>query len=164
VVDLDARGDLLQKANYDYSTLERVDLAGDVIVTCATHIWRSPDEFELHPPASHWADLSLRWRQCATGSGLLTVRCREEVASISLLASGVNPEGDFVTRQTLQTHLVRELHDTGSEPGFTLSDLPQRPLLATILLLPPATPSSRLGVALIDRCFAAAYFRYQGLV
>jgi hypothetical protein len=164
VADLSAQGDLLLQAEYTYESLERIPFAWEVIVRCATHLWRSPDEFELNLPSTEAAELHLRWRACATGAGLLTVRSAGQVASLSLLASGIDPQADALTLDVLQTHLVRELHDTGSEPAFSLLELPQRPLLATVLLLPPASAGARLSAAIVDRCFAAAYFRYQSLI
>src|SRR5437016_7764162 len=164
VADLNAQGELLLQADYTYELLERIPLSWDMLVTCATSIWRSPEEFESSLPAPGPAKLALRWRNCARGAGILTIRHGDQVASLSLLASGIEPDGDSLTCSALQQHLVRELHDTGNEPAFSLLELPQRPLLATILILPPPTEPARVTAAIADRCFAAAYFRYLGLV
>jgi hypothetical protein len=59
--------------------------------------------------------------------------------------------------------LLREWRDTGFEPAFGLMDLKQRPLVATINFRSPTAPGDQLLTALTDRCFAAAYFRMQGL-
>lgn len=164
IADLNAQGELLLEADYDYETLERIPFAWEVIVRCSTHLWRSPEEFELSIPSGDRSEVLLRWRACATGAGILTLRHDGQLASLSLLAGGLDPAGDVYTLEAFQTHLVRELHDTGSEPAFSLMELPQRPLLATILIVPPATEGARLSVAIIDRCFAAACFRYHSLV
>ncbi len=42
-------------------------------------------------------------------------------------------------------------------------DLRERPLVATFPFESPAEAADQLLVALADRCFAAAYFRYLGL-
>ncbi len=46
VADLNAKGELLAKAVYDYEQLERIPGAGEVITEMATAIWRSPEAFE----------------------------------------------------------------------------------------------------------------------
>ena len=58
---------------------------------------------------------------------------------------------------------MSELRDTGYEPALDLLNLKQRPLIATVALWSPADPTDQLLVALADRCFAAAYFRYLSL-
>jgi hypothetical protein len=75
----------------------------------------------------------------------------------------VNAETDRLTLDVFQKHLLRELHDTGYEPSFALMDLKDRPLVATINFTAPPDPSDQFIVALTDRCFAAAYFRYHQL-
>ena len=62
-----------------------------------------------------------------------------------------------------QRHLLLGLHDTGYEPAFALMDLSERPLVATINFAVPHPPADRIVLALADRCFGAAYFRYHGL-
>jgi hypothetical protein len=42
-------------------------------------------------------------------------------------------------------------------------DLTQRPLVATVGFASPPEPVRQLLIALADRCFAAAYFRYLQL-
>ena len=59
--------------------------------------------------------------------------------------------------------LVRELHGTPYEPAFTLLDLKDRPLIATFNFRSPPTAEAQTLAALLDRCFAAAYFRRLGL-
>jgi hypothetical protein len=166
VADLSPQGDVLLEADYGYEQLERLPFAWDAIVRCATSLWRSPDEFELSFSAGEGPGgiLPLRWRNCATGAGILTIRSNGGIASLSLLASGIDPDGDRITLGAFQSHLVHALHDTGTEPAFSLMTLSHRPLLATVLLLPPQTDSARLAAAVLDRCFAAAFFRYHGLV
>jgi hypothetical protein len=164
VADLRPQGDVFLEADYCYEDLDRLPFAWDAIVRCSTAIWRTPDEFELIVPLDDGDALHLRWRNCAQGAGILTIRHADQIASLSLLASGIDAEGDNLTLAAFQTHLVQALHDTGSEPSFSLMSLSQRPLLATVLLLPPQSAAGRLGAAIVDRCFAAAFFRYQGLV
>ncbi len=164
MADLNAQGEVLLESDYSYADLERFAYTLDLIVTCATWIWRSPEEFELSLPAATHRKLSLRWRACAPGAGIVTLRSGEMLASLSLLASGVSANGDSLTLKAFQQHLVRELHDTGFEPAFSILSLDQRPLLATVLFQAPAEREDHVSVAVTDRCFAAAFFRYLGLV
>jgi hypothetical protein len=163
VADLNARGEVLSEAEYTYAILELVRQAPQYIGACAAQIWRSPDEFEVNLPSGDPLGIDVRWRACAKGAGVLTMRYAQEIASLSLVASGLDPSGDALTIQVFQQHVLRELHDTGSEPGFGLLELHRRPLIATTLLIPPGSPDAQFRVALLDRCFAAAYFRYHGL-
>jgi hypothetical protein len=82
------------------------------------------------------------------------------LVSLSLLASGKNPEADLITFNAFQSHLLRELRDTGFEPAFALMELVQRPIVATINFTSPKEKPNQLIAALADRCFAASYFRY----
>ena len=132
VADLNARGELRDVAPYTYSDLERIPGAADVITEMATHLWRQPDEFEAALMLGR-PDLTLRWRAVAPTAGIATVRFDEtHLASVSLLASGLNPEADQITLQAFQRHLLSELRDTGYEPAFALLDLKERPLIATV--------------------------------
>ena len=163
VADLTAQGELRLESDYTYADFEQFAYTLDLIVTCATSIWRSPDELELTFPASA-GRLMLRWLASAEGAGILTLRSGDTLASVSLLASGLSRDGDALTLKAFQQHLVKALHDTGFEPAFSLLELPQRPLLATVMFQAPAQREDRLSIAVTDRCFAAAYFRYLGLV
>jgi hypothetical protein len=164
VADLTAQGELRLESDYTYADLEQFAYTLDLIVTCATSIWRNPDELELALPASSAGRLTLRWRASAQGAGVLTLRSADTLSSVSLLASGLSPDADALTLQVFQQHLVKELHDTGFEPAFSLLELLQRPLLATVMFQAPAEREDRVSIAVTDRCFAAAYFRYLGLV
>jgi hypothetical protein len=146
---------------YGYEQLERLPGASDLIVHLATHLYRSPQEFDTTLP--HWPDLKLRWRACAETAGISTLRYREELAALGLLASGVNPDADRLTLDAFQKHLLRELHGTEHEPAFGLSDAAERPLVAVVPFRAPHDPQEQLVAALADRCFAAAYFRYLNL-
>lgn len=156
VADLTVNGDLQLKELYDYASLEQIPLAGELIVLLATSIYRSPDEFEI--PLIR-PGVIFRWKSVAETAGIGTVRCDGELASISLLASGHDADADAITLAAFQSHLLRQLHDSGIEPSFDLLNLPERPLSATINFRSPPDEQDRLIVALADRCFAAAYFR-----
>jgi hypothetical protein len=82
---------------------------------------------------------------------------------LGLLASGLNREADQITLVAFQQHIVRELRDTEHEPAFDLLELPQRPLVISVPFIEPTDPAEQMIVALADRCFAAAYFRYLNL-
>lgn len=162
VADLNVRGELQLKAAYRYEQLEQIDGATPLIAHLSAHLWRSPEEFETALPGGLSA-MQFRWRASAPTAGIATLRSDGQLASLSLLASGIDPDADRITLEAFQRHLLREWHDTGTEPGFALLDLNARPLVATINFQGPIAPGDQFLVALADRCFAAAYFRYQQL-
>lgn len=163
VADLDARGDLQLKAEYRYAALEQIPGAAELIGRLAGLVWRSPDAFE-EPLLPGESDLTCRWRASSPSAGIATLRSDGRLLSLSLLACGLAAEQDALTLRAFQSHLLRELHDTGVEPSFDLLGLHERPLVATINFEPPAGPAyAQRAAALVDRCFAAAYFRYHGL-
>jgi hypothetical protein len=162
VADLNVKGELQLQEPYSYEALEHIPGAGELIARCSGALWRTPDHFEmpLNPATAH---LSLRWSASAPTAGIATIRFDENLVSLSLLATGIEADADTITIQAFQTHLLRELHDTGVEPSFALLDLKQRPLVATINFRSPPHAADQHVVALADRCFAAAYFRYHRL-
>jgi|ERR1700733_8483193 hypothetical protein len=161
VADLNVKGDLQFRQKYSYEALEQIPGAADLIVTCSAAIWQNPEGFEISlvRPSS----IILRWAASARTAGIMTVRHDEQLMSLSLLTSGIEHDSDAITIRAFQDRLVRELHDTGTEPSFTLLDLIERPLVATINFRSPPSSADQHVVALADRCFAAAYFRYHGL-
>jgi hypothetical protein len=169
MADLDARGDLRFKADYRYDVLERVPGAADLLGRLSGLLWRSPDAFEepisvgLPDVADEGPGVTVRWRASAPSAGILTLRLAGRLLSVTLLACGLSAEQDEITLRAFQSHLLRELHDTGVEPSFDLLALAERPLAATINFAPPDDPAANRLTALADRCFAAAYFRYHGL-
>lgn len=163
VADLNVRGELLAPAaEYRYADLEQIPGAVDIIAECSRALWLWEDEFEA-PLNTLRPDVVLRWRASAATAGVATVRCGGELASVSLLASGRDPDADRLTLEAFQRHLLNELRDTGYEPAFALVQLEQRPLVATVNFLSPPDAVAQMLVALGDRCFAAAYFRRHGL-
>ena len=162
VADLSARGELQLKAQYRYADLEQIPGAAELIGHFSGQIWQSPDEFEGPLPVRD-TTLTFRWRSASPTSGIATLRTSGTLASVSLLVSGVSEASDSVTLETFQRHLLRELHDTGFEPAFALVELTDRPLSATFNFQSPESQVDRLVVAMADRCFAASYFRYNGL-
>ena len=162
VADFDVKGDLRALAEYRYEDLERIPGAGELIVRFSTALYRSPQTFELALPSAK-AETTFRWLASADSAGIATLRTAGDLTSLSLLASGLNPQSDHLTLEAFQTHLLRELHDTGVEPSFALMDLKERPVVATINFASPQEQVDQLIAALSDRCFAASYFRYQNL-
>jgi hypothetical protein len=161
VADLNSQGELATQAVYTYALLEPLPGAADMIAQFSGCIWRDPEGFEtIAPPAPR---ISLRWRASAKTAGIATLRCRDDLASISLLCTGIEPQADQLTLQAFQRRLLQQLRDTGVEPAFALLELPQRPLVATVNFHSPEDERERLVVALADRCFAASYFRYHSL-
>jgi hypothetical protein len=162
VADLNVRGELQAAAEYRYEQLEAIPGAGELIVHFSTHIWRSPDEFET--PLPHGREhMTFRWRATAKTAGITTLRSHGELASVGLLATGIEPDADTITFDAFQKHLLRELHGTPFEPAFALMEIKDRPLIATMTFLDPPDKTDQLVLALADRCFAAAYFRYHSL-
>jgi hypothetical protein len=162
VADLSTRGDLVATAEYGYEQLEQVPAAAELIVQLATHLYRSPEEFETKLFPSQ--QLTFRWRSSAPTAGISTLRNGADLASLGLLASGLNRDADHATLAAFQSHLLRELHGTEFEPAFALMELTQRPLVVSVPFNAPDNKADQLLVALTDRCFAAAYFRYLHLV
>ena len=162
VADLNASGELQLKSEDQYALLEQVPGAAELIGHLSGALWREPEEFEegFEAEGSH---LRLRWRSLSPSSGIVTLRSDGNLISVSLLCSGISEEADRATLQALQTHLLRELRDTGYEPAFGLLELSERPLSVTVNFQSPAEPSDRRLAALTDRCFAASYFRFQRL-
>jgi hypothetical protein len=160
IVDLTANGEVRLKQEYEYRLLEEIPGAIDLITGFSTNLWRSPNEFVAHLPGGH---LQMRWRACSASTGIATLWYREELASLSVLLCGTERDHGADTLKPIQTHLLRELHDTGVEPAFDLMEIPERPLSATLNLRAPEEPGERLVFALSDRCFAASYFRMMGL-
>jgi hypothetical protein len=175
--DITPSGEVRAVEAYEYALLERIDGAVDLIALFSTWLWRSPEAFEV---VLAGAQLRVRWRASSETSGVASLRLFEdgnvrgvgfgsdraggEVSSLAILLSGRDKQADDITNDALQGHLVRQLHDSGFEPGFGLRSLEQRPLVATLSLQPPSEPRDRGLFALWDRCFAASYFRKQGLV
>ena len=162
VADFNSRGELRSKSPYTYEDLQYIAGADELITHFSASLWRSPDEFETPVPDGRDA-LTLRWRASAPTAGIATLRCHGELSSLSLLATGLNVDADRLTLEAFQRHQLRELHDSGIEPAFHLMDLTDRPLVATINFFDPADPALHPTAALLDRCFAASYFRFQQL-
>ena len=162
VADLNARGDLLAQAEYRYEQLEQIPGAADLLGTLAGAIWRSPKGFDV-PLLEERPQLEFRWRAAAPTAGVATLRNAGKLTSVSLACAGLDDDADRITLRAYQGHLLHELRDTGFEPAFTLLHLRDRPLLATVNFLTPPDPKDRLLVALADRCFGAAFFRYLSL-
>lgn len=162
IADVTANGELRALAEYRYEQLEQIPGTSDLIGTLSGAVWRSPREFQvvLHDERPH---LVLRWRATAATAGVATVWHRGELASVSLACGGLDDDADRITLDAYQRHLLSELRDTGYEPAFSLIHLRERPLLATVGFLTPPDPVDKLLVALADRCFAAAFFRYLSL-
>ena len=162
VADLSVGGELKATTEYGYEELEQVPGAADLIVNFATQLYRSPEEFEMSLAGGRSA-MRFRWRCSAETAGIATLRSDDELASLALLASGINADADRLTLEAFQTHLLRELHGTQFEPAFALLEIPQRPLVAVVPFRSPSDQTDQFLTALADRCFAAAYFRYLNL-
>jgi hypothetical protein len=162
MADLNAKGELQFQQPYSYALLEQVPGAMDLIAQFSGAMWRDPQHFELSLSAP--CKLNMRWTAVAETAGIATLRQDEDLVSLTILACGIDPPSDATTLEVFQSHLLRHLHDTGIEPAFALLQLPHRPLAATINFRSPPQQADQKIVALSDRCFAAAYFRYHQLL
>jgi hypothetical protein len=162
VADLDARGELSGVTEYRYELLEQLPGAVQLIGECSAALWKSSDQFEIGLVQSP-GRLTLRWLASAPTAGIGTIRDQSKLISLSLLASGINPDADRLTLAAFQRHQLRELHDTGAEPAFHLLEISHRPLVATINFADPGDSVDRTLAALLDRCLGASYFRFLGL-
>lgn len=162
VADLNVRGEVRAIEEYRYEQLEQVPGAAELIVHFATVLYREPEGFETPLPHGR-KHMSYRWTATAPTAGISTLRSGETLGSMGLLASGLNPDSDRLTFGAFQRHLLRELPQEGVEPAFDLMRLAERPVVAVVNFLNPPDKLDQLVLALADRCFAAAYFRYQNL-
>ena len=162
VADLNPQGELRASQTYDYATLERIPGCSDLIARFSGQLYQTPEQFEL-PLSTSETPVTFRWSASAPTAGIATIRADEKLASISILATGLVPDADEITLSAFQRHLTHELHDTGFEPAFGLMELRERPMVATIAFESPEAELDQLIVALADRCFAAAYFRFHAL-
>jgi hypothetical protein len=163
VADVNVRGELELKAEYQYESLEQIPGAAELIGEFSGALWRSPKEFDQLLPLDG-SRMTLRWQSTSPSTGMATLWQSEDLVSLSLLASGVDADADRITLEAFQHHLLTELRDTGIEPAFALLDLHERPLVATVNFQSPEGQVPQVAAALADRCFAASYFRYQQLV
>lgn len=163
VADLNAQGDLRSLQEYSYEALERIPGCIELIARISSELYRRPAEFELELGRGEEA-IQLRWSASSDSSGIVTLRQRARLLSLSILAAGLSESADRITLGAIQSRIVDELHDSGHEPAFGFLDLDVRPLLATLVLGDPELQAHQLIVALADRCFAASYFRYLNLV
>lgn len=160
VADLTPQGELQLQAEYRYEDLEQLPGAGDLIGYFAGLFWRGEDEFTAQLPGG----LKVRLSNPSSTTAIASLRQRDEkILSLSLLLTGLDADADQITLSSLQTHLLRELHDTPFEPAFSLLQIKARPLVASIHLAVPDDSQLHVTFALCDRCLAAAYFRYHHL-
>src|SRR5687767_11097831 len=73
VADLDLRGDLKATAEYRYEQLEQIPGAAELIIQFSTHLYRTPEEFEI-PLDRRKPHLIYRWRASSETSGIATLR------------------------------------------------------------------------------------------
>src|ERR1700709_121931 len=121
VADFNSRGELQSRAEYRYEELERIEGSADLIAHFSANLWRSPEEFDT-ALAGGRGGLSFRWRASADTAGIATLRYHADLCTISLLATGLNADADWLTLGAFQHHQLRELHDTGFEPAFHLME------------------------------------------
>src|SRR4051812_19963439 len=91
VADLNTRGEVRATEEYRYEQLEQLPGAADLIAHFATLIWREPEEFETKMPLGR-THMRFRWRASAKTAGISTLRSNDELASLGLLVSGIEPD------------------------------------------------------------------------
>lgn len=164
VADFNSRGDLQLEQEYSYGLLEMIPGCAELLGQLSSNLWRSPEGFETQ---LRIGGPKLRWAPTAETAGLMTIRTApsagDHLVSLSVLATGMNPEADTLTLQAFAGRLLHELRDTGYEPSFAMMDQARRPLVATFNFSPPTESVDQGLAALADRCFAASYFRYHHL-
>src|SRR5689334_7525110 len=96
VADLTPAGERQLLAEYGYAQLEQIPGAAEMMVVLATHLYRSPQEFEIPLPYPG-SKVTLRFSATSDTTGIATVRCTGELASVSLLASGKDANADHTT-------------------------------------------------------------------
>jgi hypothetical protein len=163
VADLNTQGEVRALQEYGYETLEKIPGCLELIARISSELYRSPGEFELDLGRGG-EPIVLRWSASSPTTGIATTRLPSELFTLSILAAGVSEDADRITLNAIQGRIVKELHDSGTEPGFGFLELPMRPLVATLTLRDPRLAVNQFVVALADRCFAASYFRYLNLV
>ena len=163
MADLRSNGELLLKAQYTYALLNEVPGASEIIAGFHRWLWSAPEQLTVQLP---WGSgrLFFRWVASSPTTGIATIRSGDDLASLSLLAGGADSEADAFTLSAFQNHLLHELHGTPHEPAFDLQTLTERPLAATVNFHTPPDPRDPPIVALLDRCFAAAWLRRIGLI
>lgn len=161
VIDLHPSGDVRSTERYTYALLQQIPSADDLITQIATELYRNPNGFELHVGTQR--ALLLRFAPISQSSAALTVRERSSsaVVSFSLMLTEAEPAHESISLDAFQKQVVRELHGTEHEASFAIRGLTQRPALISLSLHDPKNPADRAVAAVVDRCAAAAYFRYH---
>ena len=160
VFDLNAQGELQLSAKYSYEDLELLPGTADLIGLFSGRLYANPGEWQTSlSPTS----LKLRFFPTSSTSALATLSERDKTLSLSVLLTGINKDSDQLTISSVQSHLLRELHGTPFEPSFSLLNLQERPMVASIHLALPENPDARALFAIADRCLAAAYLRFNRL-
>ena len=142
VADVNVRGELELKAEYQYDALHQISGAAELIGDFSGALWRTPRDSSS---GSRWKgpEMALHWQSTSHTTGIATLWQSKDLVSLSLLASGVDEEADRITLEAFQHHLLTELHDTGIEPACALLNLTERPLVATVNFSRPKARSRR---------------------
>ena len=160
VYDLTAQGELQLSAKYSYEDLELLPGTADLIGHFSGRLYANPGEWQTNLSPT---PLKLRFFPPSSTSALATLSERDKTLSLSVLLTGINKDSDQLTINTVQSHLLRELHGTPFEASFSLLNLAERPMIASVHLALPESPDALPFFAVADRCLAAAYFRFHRL-
>jgi hypothetical protein len=162
VADLTTQGEVRALETYEYEMLEKIPGCVPLIAQLSGQLYMAPEGFEVELGAGG-ESMTLRWHASSPASGIATMRGNQQLLTLSVLAAGLSEQADQITLNAIQSRIVRELHDSGTEPAFGFLNLPMRPLLATLTVRDPKVAVNQLVAAFADRCFAASYFRYLHL-
>lgn len=106
-------------------------------------------------PAAH---VRLRWTAARTAA-VATFYAAGELATSSVLLSGVREADDAAAAAAFRGLVTRAFSGTPAEPGFDVLGLARRPLVASLPWPNPAVAPADLGlIADMETCLAAAWF------
>src|SRR5205809_5936149 len=77
VADVNVRGELELKAEYQYESLEQIPGAAELIGEFSGALWRSPNQFDQLLPLEG-SRLTLRWQGTSASTGIATLWLSED--------------------------------------------------------------------------------------
>lgn len=143
-----------------HRTHDTARLAPEAVEVFAGMLARHGPAFFEPIPIPAFAHLSLRWTAALPGVALATFGRGDHPYTTSVLLAGTNPADEPAALRTVQglvNDLLRQLAPAGTEPGYDLAGVRERPVIASVVL-PSAVPGDDLQlIADMETCLAAAY-------
>src|SRR6476469_8112910 len=84
VADVNVRGELELKAEYQYDALQQIPGAAELIGDFSGALWRTPRNFEQQLPLEG-TQMALHWQSTSDSTGIATLWQSEDLVSLSLL-------------------------------------------------------------------------------